>query len=498
MRRFIGRGCILTLLFVVCSRGLATRADQTTFGVTLNATTGHHIESGATQSVPLLPLPMLQIEHTHRRLKLLLEIVPPIGPIPLAQGNGPSASEDPRVSYLDGQALYGFAHGRFAFGVGETIINQRTLYAPNSYIQSSRIVGTRYVVRALLHETPGSRLDAMVAFNPSLHGVQFSFLPWATQSDPERGSLVDASLRWRVPFKRYTLAYGLRYINYTAAYSDGGNLADRNHLFMPFVGLIWHAQHRLLRLVAPAVPNSPKLTFSHAPARKRETTFGFTINGTTGSQIITGYSRANAQPFVMLPAFAFAHRVGRLEVRAEGIFPTANVDPFGPGHSSWSYLDSGLRYYSANRRYALGLSDTVINQHSLLTGHGFLSRSRHEGLRISALAALYATLRERLALSVGVIPYLHDAIYYTETLGGPPPGLVRNFEITHRGSLVDASLRWTVKRGAYRLSYGLRYMNQTINVLSFNRPPRFHGPSAIIENNTSFMPFIGLSKRFGR
>lgn len=505
------------LPFLFCP-GVA-RADDTTVGVTINGTTGHHLTNGSNQAVPLVPLPMFTIEHTHKRLRLRAEVVPPIGPVPLASGNFFDSGFAPRVSFLRADALYTLPGGRFALGIGESIVNQRTFYSDVNVIQASRVVGARYTLETLLSSTPFGRLEADLGFNPSMHGVQYTMLPAGisigplgpspatTVSDGEVGSMVDGSLRWSVPLRRLNFVYGLRYINYTAKYSATGRLADHNHFLMPFIGvdLHWRPRHAPSYELPPA-----KIVAASVPAivsSRSETRIGLSLLAISGSHVSTFGSEAET-PFGFAPAFAVSQRRGRLEASAEGTLPAARANPFGLERINWSYGDFGLRYFNRSGRIGIGLSDTVINQNLVHQRGISFSRTRAEGLRYSATVIPVRNLRERFEIAAGVVPYLHDVFYYSTRV--PPPGYVfcptcappkyvgYTYVTPRAGSLVDFSLKWVITREQYEFSYGARYMHQTI-LLGYSLPlPGYNGgPTAEIEHDMSFMPFITLSTRLG-
>ncbi len=310
------------LLF--CFSAGAALADTTTVGVALNGTTGAHIEPGQAETIPFLPLPTFEIDHTHRQYELHLELMPPIGPVPLAPGTSfGGIGQDPRVSYVSAELRYRAFDDRFAFGVGETILNQRTLYPPSTIVAASRVVGMRLFGSEALYATASHRLDARIAVSPSLQGLQSNGLA-------EYGSLVDAELRWSIVERRFIVAYGLRYVNYAAAYRERNALADRNHLLMPFVALDWP----LGQMHAPAPKGRIRLPASAAHARIGLRA-GVSLLGTNGARSGT-FSPDAPLNFSLVPAIALAASAGRFELRTEGIAPNSQADPFGAAGQRWS------------------------------------------------------------------------------------------------------------------------------------------------------------------
>ncbi|MEO6913446.1 MAG: hypothetical protein ABI182_05440 [Candidatus Baltobacteraceae bacterium] len=513
----VGVGSVLialTLLGVT----LPARADTTTVGVTLNGPSGAHIEQQEVQAVPFVPLPMIEIEHKHKRLRLRAEIVPPIGPVPLAQGDGGfGLGQDPRLSYLAGEVTYSLNQGRFEFGVGQTILNQRTLYPPSPIAQASRVVGARYVIRSVLYSSLRERLEATLAFNPSMRGVQYTIYPSGlglgpighptppfTLNDPESASMVDATLRWSIPRNRYTFSYGLRYINYVASYTNDHRLADRNHLFMPFMGLDWQLPLKHdgeSSQAARAISTTAAATLAR-PVRADRTSFGMTLNGTAGSYSADSGEFTIPASFRLLPIFRVEQAHKRLSLGAEGILPNSGSNLFGPSLYKWSYLNTELLYASSNSRYALGVGNTVANER-FFRPQGFGSETatlRLEGLRYTALGVLASSGRGRLEARLSVNPYLNGVYSLTDAFSPPSncsrcsPASSHSFTHLRGASLVDGSLVWSVPLGLSTFSYGLRYINQTINDGSL---PGFSGQPArtFLERNSSLMPFIGVSIR---
>lgn len=493
---------LLALLFCLPE---AARAGDTTVGVTLNGTTGHHVEANGTQIVPFVPVPIFKIEHKRKNLAVRAEILPPIGPIALGQNGGFGAAWAPRVSFLSADALYTLPNGRLTLGVGETIVNQRIFFGDTGLVQASRVVGARYLLRSLLYATPFANLQADLAVNPSMHGVQYTMLPAREIADGEVGSMVDGSMRWSVPARRYTFAYGLRYINYTARYSMTGRLADHNHLLMPFIGVDVHLNPLPAR---ENTESTPALRMSPSTSRSRnETRIGFSVYGISGSHDRT-YGDSEVTPFGLSPAFEFSTSRGRLEADIDAILPARRANLFGQEGNTWSYLDAGLRYFMRNRRSAFGISDTSINQNLTRVIAPDFIRTHHEGLRYSPTAIPFETLRQRFEISLGVVPYLHASSYYSTMV--PPTGYVwcpacpplvlvpHTFTQTHMGALFDSSLRWIVARGPYDFSYGVRYINQTLTLDSRIPLPDDRGPYSIQQHDTSFMPFVGITTRLGR
>jgi hypothetical protein len=248
--------------------GLATataRAGETTIGLTLNAVIGAHSESGNLSStVPLVPVPMFTIAHRQGRFSIALEGLPPIGPVAFSNP-APGTASATKIGMLDGAFRYALPRGRTWIGLGETVINQTTVYAPvtntfsvgtfvytNTFTQTdiSRVVGSRYEVGENLLSSGNRRLDLQIAVSPTMHarldqlGATHSsntrpnsvlFISVLNLRTVETAALIDAQAAWSVKRGRSVLSVGLRYINYAAKFDTGGE-ADRDRLVLPFLG----------------------------------------------------------------------------------------------------------------------------------------------------------------------------------------------------------------------------------------------------------------------
>jgi hypothetical protein len=483
------------VLCLSCALALPAYADETTVGITLNGTTGAHIEPDRTEVLPFLPLPMLEIEHVHDNLRLRLEGVPAIGPVSLTQGETifGSANQDPRVSYFDGELSYGLGQ-RIAFGVGETVINQRTVYPPSPLVQASRVVGLRLVGNAVLYAAGRQRIEADVAVNPALQGLQTSALTQPAPGFPpqsmaplaEHGSLVDSSLRFSVDGRNFILAYGVRYLNYTAAYRSGG-LADRNHLFMPFAGLDWrlHSQHAV---DPPQAKNSfSASTLPTAPAH--ETSFSVTTLATNGSRTSTGGYSADLLNFGLEPEFSLAHAFERYELDVDTIVPNEGPDPFGAQQQEWSYVDVAAMVRSHDLRYAVGLGEVFTDLQPSQPGPFETYVARSQAVQFVGRATLWRNLRGRVDVAISAQPYVHDTERIVSTV---IPPLFPDVLLIDHGARVDASIGRFSTVGRYRFNYGLRYINQTTNDGPFELQVGTR-PGALLARSTSLMPFVGLT-----
>ena len=482
------RVIIAILLCAACAT--CSWADTTTVGVTLNGTTGAHIESDQAQAIPFLPLPMFELDHVHKQLRVHIEAMPPIGPVPLAQnGSLYGNNQNPRVSYLNAVLMYAPPNQPYALGIGETVINQRTLYPPSTIAQSSRVVGMRLLASAQLYQAENQRADASVAVNPGLQGLQLTtgapLKPLA-----EYGSLFDASLRWTVNHGRYAFVYGVRYLNYTAAYHSNNSLADRNHLFMPFAGIDWPLQKQqqgtrvkaqgTTEPVADALPPEPPSTFELA------------LLGTNGTRTESTSFAPTILPFDLVPVFSFTHAFKRFELSGQVVAPNESSNPYGSQQTWWSYVNLDALEHFRNAPFALGVGDTVINLAPAELNGSISQHARAEGLHLTLRATLLANLHGALLADALITPYVHVFNEETVTYGLPPVShALTSFD---HGARIEASLHHLSSVGRFRFDYGLRYVNQTTNYgpIVASRP---HG-GVLLTRSASLMPFAGLRVPF--
>ncbi len=471
----VARVSALIAVFLLCAS--SAYADETTFGVTINGTTGHHIEPYQTEPIPFLPLPMFELEHSHKNWRVRIEGMPPIGPVPLVQSDVFARAQDPRVSYLDGEVSFALPNAPVELGVGETIFNQQTTYTHPSAVASSRVVGMRFVARAALYAAGSNRLNLSVAVNPSMHGLQDGAIG-------EYASLVDSSLRWSADEGRYGIVYGVRYLNYTAAYSFNNSLADRNHLFMPFVGFDWYGKRTLTHSASATVADPPALTLERA--RPNATSIGVTLLGTNGNRTWTGAVSATPLSFSLQPDMTLDRTMGRYEIATETILPNAGADPFAAPLQRWSYLSADALGWSRDARFAIGVGETVSNLQPAKAQRDFTAHTRSEALALVGRAVVMQNGRGRLEARFRLSPYVHVTGFTSYSFPGQPQ---RSFTSYAHGARVDFALAQTQRVGRFDFDYGLRYINQTTNyggIGSFG---------VELTRSTSLMPFVGIAIR---
>ncbi len=451
----------------------AVRADETSVRITVNGTTGHHVEPDRTEAIPFLPLPTIELDHAHKDFRIHLEGLPPIGPFSLAQSNQFTESIAPRVSYISAELFYAPRLRPFAFGIGETVLNQETSdkvpYLSNAAsIHYSRVVGVRFAGRAQLYADARNRFTASIAVNPSMHGLQDG-------AHSEYASLVDTSLCWRIADGTYGVSYGVRYLNYTAAYSADHSLADRNHLFMPFVGIDWSGKHD-----APSRTDDPPMIFVRHP--KETTTIGVSLLGSNGNRTATQAYSDTPLSFALIPVITAAHTAGRFEAEAEGMLPNAGPNPFGASRNRWSYLDVDALTGIGRGPFSLGIGETVTNIQPAKKVPGVQSATRSEAIDLLARVRFAQSGQSNAYVQLRVNPYVHVSSSTIYSFPGQPSHTSTG--VAH-GARVDATL-WreiAVKRLVF--NYGLRYINQTTNYFGSGR-------NVYLTRSSSLMPFAGI------
>jgi hypothetical protein len=249
---------------------------ETKFGVTANFLTGKHQTSDFPPDLlHFVPLPLSELSVRHGRDLIRIEGLPPVSfHYGSSAGDGAQSTQ---LSILNATYRRTIGAGWFV-GVGETLYNQSTTYMNvpgfvyqrgdqvypiiGSEKQYSRVAGIRFEAGRNMEIARGrAHLEIWGAYNPKLHGDQFTSIPTfapiavcpiapgssgiceiprttLTFSDPETATQLDFSVRIvHNVGKRGELLYGIRYLNYIAHYvSNPGMLADRNVGIAPLLG----------------------------------------------------------------------------------------------------------------------------------------------------------------------------------------------------------------------------------------------------------------------
>ena len=246
------------LLWTVLAATYAASAEpvETSFAITINPLDGSHtVDRGLSDAVHFAPLPLAEFTARERDESLRIEGLPPVT---LRYGGAGDGAQSTVLSILNITYRHTFGGGWFA-GAGQTIYNQSTTYGTSNgnyvytrgtlvdyifghEVQYSRVTGPRFEGGNIVRRGR-DKLEAWVAINPRMHGVQYTQIPtgnasFQTFADPETAAQVDLSARFARRLSSHSeLLLGLRYLNYTAHYVDfPGQIADRNVGWAPVIG----------------------------------------------------------------------------------------------------------------------------------------------------------------------------------------------------------------------------------------------------------------------
>jgi hypothetical protein len=247
---------------------------QTTFALTANLLDGKHQTSDfPADQLHFVPLPLAELTFSRHNDAIRIEGLPPVS---FHYGSAGDGAQSTQLSIINATYRRSFRGGWFVGG-GETLYNQSTNYINvpgfvyeragsiyplvGSERQYSRVAGLRYEMgKVTTFGRAHDRIEAWAAFNPKMHGVQYTSIPTTgettcsfnggllgtcttatrtlTFADPENATQLDLSVRIVHRIGRYgELMYGVRYLNYGAHYDDlPGELADRNVGIAPLIG----------------------------------------------------------------------------------------------------------------------------------------------------------------------------------------------------------------------------------------------------------------------
>lgn len=472
----------------------------TSVGVSLNGAHGTHRESDGTVTAPLVPVPIVSASYRNGCYEVAAEGLPPIGPIHIAD-NG-LGMHDIALTYADASVRYWNRSGTLALGIGETLYNQRTTFGRAfdsntthvTELDRSRVAGTRYEIAGRLPVGKDDEVRATLGIDPAMHGryaytdtienAAFTSI-FSSRSSWERASQVDADVRMVHRFGDYALSYGMRYLNYTAAYTAWihPRFADANSILMPYVGVQRFFGGESLNAKTPV----PGPCLSRASLPDIDFFAGANLSSASHSDASGIASRAAHA----LPQIALRARRGPYEMffddvpwaaSMSGTVPHTRRVPFDL-HAA--YADGGLRYWMRDGHTAFGVGDALYFSRSR-TGRGPVRALRAAGLRYEAVEAVPFGLGRRLVFDLAVAPRMHQRT--TEWA----PGYAIAFSPQYgTGSLVDASLSFEATAGSrHTWVYGLRYLNYAGGV---------HGPpfDYLKERTSIVSPFAQWGTRLG-
>jgi hypothetical protein len=165
-----------------------------------------------------------------KRLGFRLEGIPPVS---LPQGPSTEYGQaTPQLSLLNGAVRFAIAPARrLWFGLGETIINQRTPLPNLDQVAASRLAGLRYELtyRAPLHG--GHFLELIAGAAPHLTGAdRYTYsIPHPEVDKPEVAAEEDVQIAWGIATEDAQWLAGFRSIGFSARFSATGEASDRNN-----------------------------------------------------------------------------------------------------------------------------------------------------------------------------------------------------------------------------------------------------------------------------
>jgi hypothetical protein len=225
-------------------------------GLTTDILSASHSINGNPVSLDV-PLPMLVANARYRIVEGDIQFLPGL---PISIGD---ESQLTNLSILLATARVRLGN-RFFVGMGPTLLNQVSTFAPYTYnaaftdqsTERSRVVGARYVAGYTDRHTGFS---LVVGVAPNMHGrvhdeclemsAAFGTTPCyhvglisVSEDAAEKATEVDAELRvWR-PLRRHTeWMYGWRYLNFVGSVFYPAHVdTDQNRGTGPSIGFRWH------------------------------------------------------------------------------------------------------------------------------------------------------------------------------------------------------------------------------------------------------------------
>lgn len=223
------------------------------------------------------------------------------------------------------------------------------------------------------------------------------------------------------------------------------------------------------------------------------TDIGITVNPTFG--VHEDYNDYIHVPPVPAPFIEASHRFDRFELYAFGLPPTVAI-PYSDAiqHQTSlriTILDGTLRIFDNDRRFAVGIGETIYNQDTHYAVADLYPNTDEE--QYSRVLGMHVELFSRLPFRHGV---LETSLRYTPTmLGtqvsayGSSPTLTR-YDPEH-GNQVDGEIRYVHPAGDRREAVlGLRYVNFTAGYTTPGRP--------LSDRNAGILPSFGYLWKVGR
>lgn len=200
-----------------------------TAGIQGLALSGVHTDIAGSQRGAALGA-LLEASAAAGRWRLHLEGIPPVS---LPQKPSITYGQaTPQFSLFDGALGYALDRNGFAsFGIGMTVINQKTPLPAQHDTVSSRLAGARFDLRLRRPIGAGRFVELELAGSPRLYGadVYRYDIPDPTQVRQELAAEEDAIAAYGIDRGPNEWLFGFRTINFAAKFLDTGLEADRNN-----------------------------------------------------------------------------------------------------------------------------------------------------------------------------------------------------------------------------------------------------------------------------
>ena len=221
------RACALAATVAFSCLGVAQAHGRNYVGLQLFAVAGVHKDVAGTQYGAGIG-PLLQARLGGAKLAIHVEGIPVVAVPQRASAYYGQAT--PSIGIFNATLGYRFMP-RMSFGVGETVINQRTPLPNLQQVVSSRLAGYRYALRYTEPLRGRRSFEANLGVAPTLWGSDvyvYSDGVTAPVVKPEQAAEIDASLALGFQRPYGEMLLGLRALNFSAKYTATGSAGDRN------------------------------------------------------------------------------------------------------------------------------------------------------------------------------------------------------------------------------------------------------------------------------
>jgi hypothetical protein len=235
---------------------------------------------------------------------------------------------------------------------------------------------------------------------------------------------------------------------------------------------------------------------------RAQTVVGIALTGTHGThREATGTATA---PFIPAPILDVSHRMGQLEINAEGLPPIGPIgianNGLGMKDVALTYADAALRYWNARGTLALGIGETLYNQRTnvLVEQNAFLTQndtdmSRVVGARYEIVGRIRTNAADYVELLASANPSMHGrfSVSRQTIFSDGARYQFTTVPLWETATQVDLGARFVHPFGPYAVSYGVRYLNYTASYSGRPWEP-------FADANRLLMPYISLQRTIGR